>query len=148
VPVKAILQSNDKDCGPVCLQMIFEFYGLSFSIDKIREMCLAGDKGASLEEMQNTLRTAGFDTLVLYTDTGFLTQHVNPPGILFYENTKHFVIFEGSDEQGILIVDPVAGRRRYPIHLFEQSWINSHNSKGIVMIIEYAGSAKQQQYQL
>jgi len=35
-----IQQPDQKDCGPVCLKMIYKYYGISVSLERLRVLCV------------------------------------------------------------------------------------------------------------
>lgn len=46
--IKWIQQYDEKDCGPVCLAMIAQYYGKRVSIPKLREMAKTDKLGTNL----------------------------------------------------------------------------------------------------
>lgn len=51
------------DCGPVCLAMIAEHYGLHPDRDRLRQLCDLGKEGVSLLGISKAAEEIGFKTV-------------------------------------------------------------------------------------
>lgn len=112
-------QSNTYNCGPTCLEMLFDFYGIPYEPDKINEMCECAPRagtdhlkmieaaqkcGANVEAKEN----ATLDDILEALRSGH-------PVIVNYFNCKsgvgHFGVVKGVDEaqKALILADPKNG---------------------------------------
>ncbi|MEM9256530.1 MAG: cysteine peptidase family C39 domain-containing protein [Pseudomonadota bacterium] len=140
-------QHTEYSCGPVCLRMIFEHLGRSYSEEQLMRLCDAepvlgtshahlveevGREGFAYREDSNGRLADLIDSL----DAGYLpiVNYLNP-----LSNVGHYSIVNGYDgEEGVLIfADPSNGRdfsMRYED--FMMAWHNQdHTSIGWSLII-------------
>ena len=60
---KIFRQLDSMDCGPTCLKMIFNYYGLKVSRDRLRNDTQITKKGVSLLGIAQTAEKYGFKTI-------------------------------------------------------------------------------------
>ena len=66
-PIK--LQSLPQECGPVCLQMVSEYYGVSHSIQSLNELSkLDTEEGTSMGNIAEAADAIGMETLAVKID--------------------------------------------------------------------------------
>lgn len=59
----AINQLDRMDCGPTCLAMICKFYGRSFSISYLHNLCEISREGVSLYGIYVAAEKVGFQSI-------------------------------------------------------------------------------------
>lgn len=58
------LQENTSDCGPVCLKMIGEYYGIRYEINRLRQLSgTVDDTGTSLLGLSEAADSIGLKNL-------------------------------------------------------------------------------------
>lgn len=89
--IKTVYQPDSKDCGPTCLHVIARFYGKTYSIQHLRELCFITREGVSMLGICHAADSIGFDTLCVKISMSQLEQEMPLPCILFW-NHNHFVV--------------------------------------------------------
>lgn len=128
--MKAILQHDERDCGPACLAMISTYYGLKMPISKYRELTKADRAGANLYGLVDGARQIGLKSEALsgtpdelmnaiYNGTirfPFVAHVVSEGGML------HFIVIYGLKKGCFLVADPAKGKERLSSEHFFDSW--------------------------
>lgn len=133
--VKHKTQTNTYNCGPTCLEMLLDFYGMPYEPDEIDLLCETSPRGGTrnhkLVEAAEQLgarvmvkENAALEDIVKALESGH-------PVLVNYFNCKsgvgHFGIVKGVDEekQAFLLADPKNGDD-YPLTFehFSQHWHN------------------------
>lgn len=65
---KCILQNDETDCGPACLDAIFRKYGLKVSIAKIRDIAGTDRQGTNAHGLVKVIKHFGFQQKVVEAD--------------------------------------------------------------------------------
>src|SRR5262245_29498373 len=104
-----VQQLEATDCGAACLAMVLAYHGRHERLDTIREVMGTDRDGATALAILNAAgwfdlhgRGLGLDI----DDLAYLE-----PGTILHWEFNHFVVFERLHKDGIMIVDPAAGRR-------------------------------------
>ncbi|ROS88792.1 peptidase domain-containing ABC transporter [Bacteroides acidifaciens] len=131
------LQKDSMKCGPSCLQMIFEYYGLIVSDNTIDHLCSATKEGVSLLSLQEAALNYGFECFCVKLNIDKLAE-ITKPCILHWEQNHFVVLYEVSkDDKRYIIADPKKGIITYSReHLFNHwSYASSKEEMcGIAMI--------------
>lgn len=134
-------QLDEMDCGVVCLSMICNFFGKSFSIDYLKELSNTGRRGVSLKGIIGAANTLGFETLALKV---FFTQEEDEPPpftslslpcILHWKN-NHFVVLYKISESYAWVADPAEGKIKLKHSEFLHYWRSFSNSFGIALQLQ------------
>jgi ATP-binding cassette subfamily B protein len=56
-------QPDAMDCGATCLAMIAKHYGKTYTVQRLREMCVATREGVSMLGISDAAEKLGFKTL-------------------------------------------------------------------------------------
>ena len=100
------LQKDSMKCGPSCLQMIFEYYGLIVSDNTIDHLCSATKEGVSLLSLQEAALNYGFECFCVKLNIDKLAE-ITKPCILHWEQNHFVVLYEVSkDDKRYIIADP------------------------------------------
>ncbi|MBR6789292.1 MAG: TIR domain-containing protein [Oscillospiraceae bacterium] len=108
--VPTILQRNAAECGSASLSMIFAYYGLHLSLDRMNEETCTTEMGCNAGELMRTAKRFGFECRGYKKEVQDLKK-VRFPCIIHW-NFNHFVVLEEMTDGFALINDPVMGQRR------------------------------------
>lgn len=127
------------ECGAACLAMVCNHYGLSYSINKLSDICPATTEGVSMYGMNKTATTLGFRASSVKTSLDSLCE--GPFPIILYWKQNHFVILYKVDKNNtrFWIADPGKGKYNLKIEMFKINWISTQSNgkeKGIAMFLE------------
>ena len=142
-------QLDSMDCGPTCLRIIAKFYGKSYSLQTLRDMCHISREGVSLLGISDAAEKIGFRTMGVKITWEQLRDEADMPCIVHW-NQQHFaVVYKIRKERGeyfVYISDPAVGLLKYTEKQFLKSWVQSYGdngsleqgkkSQGIALILE------------
>lgn len=134
------IQTNAKDCGPICLKIISKYYGKNISFEKIRDVSETTRTGSNLLWLSEAAEYLGFKTLGVQINFITLQREVEFPCIIHW-NKNHFVVVYKIDDKGkVYISDPSYGLITYSKEEFIRLWIGENSSdtieEGIVLLLE------------
>lgn len=123
--IKYIKQEDEKDCGPVCLTMISNYYGKKVSIEKIRKIAGTDRNGTNLFGLIEVGKYLGLEITGVQAENTDNLKEINYPCIAHILNKKgleHFVIIEKIKNDTIYIVDPDSGKYATSLSEFDTYW--------------------------
>ena len=123
--IKFIKQLDEKDCGPVCMAMIANYYGLDISITKLREYGGTDLQGTNILGLMKIAEKLGFNADGVRAEKLESLYEINVPAIAHIvtkEGFQHFVIIERVKNNKVIIVDPAIGRGEQTLEEFSKSW--------------------------
>lgn len=101
------------DCGPACLKMLLNYYGIEASLEELREECNTRMCGASMATLVKVAKAHGMAEASTWGEPLQDLLKQDRPGIVWWMY-NHFVVYCGVDEKGdVVICNPARGR--YPI---------------------------------
>src|SRR5689334_1949842 len=89
-------QAEFKDCGPACLKMISEFYGKTFSLSYLQQLCETNRQGSNLSSLSSAAEKVGFRALGVKLNYVELIDQAPLPCIIHWRNTHFVVVFDTS----------------------------------------------------
>lgn len=98
-------QTNENNCGPACLKMIFEYYGKIYSEKYLGEMTHVNSNGTTMLELSDASEALGFKPIGLKVDFLNLSKNVNLPCIAYWKS-KHFVVVYRIEDSKVYVADP------------------------------------------
>lgn len=111
--VKPITTDKPTACGPACLNMLLEYYGVSVPLDTLIQECAVGVAGCSIATLSRVGKAHGLPDLAAWQMDAEDMLRQDRPAILWWKYT-HYVVFCGLNDQGEpVICNPAMGR--YPI---------------------------------
>ncbi len=140
MPFQFFPQYDTMDCGPACLQMIFNFYGNKVSIQQIREKAFLNKSGVSLLSLSNVAEAFGFEAIAAQLTIEQLLNEFSAPCILHWKG-DHFVVLLEASKQKIKIADPAHGILELPISSLREFWLQE-GADGVALFINYNNSIK------
>lgn len=123
--IKHIKQEFEKDCGPICLAMICDYYGKQVSIEKIRNISGTDRNGTNLFGLIKVGEYLGLKLTGVQAENTDNLKEINFPCIAHILNKKgfeHFVVLEKVVKDNLYIVDPDLGRYFISLDEFDTFW--------------------------
>lgn len=109
--VKPVTSPKPYDCGPTCLKMLLDYYGIDVPLEQLTRECAPTMVGTSAKTIMEVGRAHGLDMQTYSMDAAELVRQ-DRPAIVFWKY-QHFVVFCGRDEDGrVSICNPDLGRYR------------------------------------
>jgi len=100
--------SELNECGLACLAAISAYFEGEPGLAEIRRLAVPSGRGETLLELRNLAERIGLSARGVKVGVGALAQ-LAPPAILHWD-MNHFVVLERVTKNGIVIMDPAAGR--------------------------------------
>lgn len=132
-----ILQENSLDCGPVCLQMIAEWYDEKCTIEELSEWAKLDSTGTSLWGLSVASDSLDFEPIAVKIPFHFFVDAALLPAIIHW-NGNHFVVVYKADWNRVWVADPAYGKRIYSKEEFLKYWLRNQKSDkeaGIVLLL-------------
>ena len=140
--VKFIKEKYPYECGPRCLQMIFESFGKEIEFEEIANRSnMDSLEGTSILDLSETAKFYNFETLIvksLYSsinDDEFSLQDAPLPAIAHWQG-NYFVVVEKVTQNKSTIVHPKLGRIVLSREDFKSSWLQNDSNMGVIMLLE------------
>lgn len=111
--VKPITSRKETDCGPTCLKMLLNYYGLEdVPLDQLIEECNVGITGCTAKDVMRAGRLHGLDMKAYKCEAEDILTSDRPSIVWWMYN--HFVVYSGIDEETgkVVICNPDKGRYR------------------------------------
>lgn len=114
-------QSDAMDCGPNCLRMIAAYYGKSFALGHLRNLCVISRQGVTFAGLQDAAVHLGFKALPAELTFPVLRDKVTLPCMLHWE-MHHYVVVYRITKEKVYVADPAIGKVMYSAKEFQQKW--------------------------
>ncbi|GAB3336887.1 peptidase domain-containing ABC transporter [Larkinella ripae] len=108
------------DCGPTCLAMVFQHYGVSDAKHVLTKLSGISQEGSSLYTLMEVAENFGCKAEGYELDYPYL-QQIQLPCIAHYEGQHFVVVYEATDSH-VRIADPAFGKVRYSKEEFQNKW--------------------------
>ena len=127
--IKIVKQHDIKDCGPACLSMIFQCYGLILPLAELREKTKADSDGVNLFGLVGCATKFGFSAQALNGDLpqlmyGIKSGEIKLPTIarIVANGIEHYVVVYKISKNWIYIADPADGKKKMGHSTFASVW--------------------------
>jgi ATP-binding cassette subfamily B protein len=110
------------DCGPVCLKMIFNYYGMKISDEAIRQACGLTKDGVSLLGLAEAAEKFGLSTLGVRLTLDRLVSDAILPCIVHWENYHYVVLTPDTTSDELIVADPGVGLVTFSRAEFSKKW--------------------------
>lgn len=130
--VKPVTSKGQLDCGPACLKMLLDYYGIDVPLDQLTEECSPKLVGTTAADLMRVGREHGLSMQCYSMDADELVRQ-DRPAIVFWRY-QHWCVFAGTDEGGrVWLCNPSRGRYRVEYDTFAKllSGIKSHPDQGV-----------------
>ncbi|PRP94802.1 peptidase domain-containing ABC transporter [Enhygromyxa salina] len=124
-----IAQLTAADCGAACLAMVLRYYGRDRPLEELREATAADRDGVSALAILRAARGYGLRGRGVQIESLDDLELV-PRGAILHWEFNHFVVFDGVDRRGVVILDPAYGRRRVSPGEFDRA------CTGVALLLE------------
>jgi len=128
------IQPDQMACGPTCLRIIAEYYGLKCTLNDILSITKTTRTGSNLLGLSEAAEKIGFKTSALKIALEDLFKNIKLPCIAHW-NQQHFVVIYKIKNNKIYISDPAHGLLTYKTDEFTRYW-GDNNSEGIALLLE------------
>lgn len=131
--IKCIKQIDPKECGPVCMAMISDYYGFRVSVSKLREYGGTDLQGTNIKGIIKIGEYLGLDVKGVRAESPTALFKIELPAIahiITTEGMTHFIIIEKIKNNKIHIVDPAKGKKKEKLEDFVKYWT------GILLLIK------------
>lgn len=133
--INFVRQLDNMDCGAACLKMVAHYYGKSHSLDKLRDLSKITKEGVSLLGLSEAAGKIGFRALMVRVPLKSLVRDCPLPVILHW-NQEHFIVLYKVSKNKFFIADPGTGLVTIDRETLINSWENSLDGKGVVLLLE------------
>ena len=120
--VKPITSQIHLDCGPTCLKMLLEYYGISVSLEELNRECNVRLRGCTARDIKRTGIAHGLDIQIWADSTDEQVDELinqDRPAIIWWKY-NHFCVFCGKDDKGdVVICNPDRGRYSLSVGTFK-----------------------------
>lgn len=136
-PARTLHQLDGRDCGPTCLRIVADHYGIVLSADDIRRRCDTGKNGTSFRALTETAIELGFDAMPTTISFEALVNDVPLPCIIHWNNGHYVVVLKINGRKRVKVADPSDGSiRNMEMHNFQSYWIMPGHTGGHALLLE------------
>ena len=128
------IQHDQMDCGPACLKIMAKFYGKTFSMKYLRDLCYITREGVSLFDIGRAAEEIGFRTLAIKISFEDLEKKMPLPVIVHWQQ-RHFAVVYKITKKKIYVSDPALGLVSYTRKEYKNAWEVTDGS-GAILILE------------
>ena len=114
-------QFDTMDCGPACLAMVSQYYGKTYTLQRLRELSFITRQGVSLLGISDAAEAIGMRTTGVRISFEQLTKEARLPLIAHWKQ-QHFVVVHRIHKGHVFVADPGHGLIKYRVNEFLQGW--------------------------
>ncbi|MDC1162450.1 cysteine peptidase family C39 domain-containing protein [Tenacibaculum sp.] len=133
-----ILQNGAKQCGPICLQMISQYYEKNIGIGELEKLSGMDDSvGVSLLGLYEAAENIGFRAMGVKISYKQLTEAPLPA--IIHWNNNHFIVVYRIENDVVWVADPNLGKIQYSKEALCENWLKpeiASSREGIALLIE------------
>lgn len=113
-------QQSVSDCGAACLNMVGQYWGKNFSLNRLRDLANVNRNGSTLRGLAFAAETIGFVTRPVKATLDRLTDQ-KLPAIAHWDNNHYIVVYE-INKKNVIVGDPAIGQRILTHREFQAGW--------------------------
>jgi len=124
------------DCGPTCLKMIANYYGIDFCVGDMKNIDRIAYEGSSILDLMDAAKKIGLASTVLEIDINLINMVVLP--VILYWKKHHFVVLFKIKRNFYFIADPSKGALKLSKTDFSnglQNQLSNDRCSGILMTL-------------
>jgi ATP-binding cassette, subfamily B, bacterial len=118
--VPFVRQMTGTECGAACLAMVLRYFGKQVTLEEVRDVMGVNRDGSTALQIVNAARFYGLRARGVSVGPDDL-DCLDPGTVLFWE-FNHFVVYERSRKQAMVVLDPQHGRRTVPLERFRRAF--------------------------
>lgn len=120
------MQQDFADCGVACMASLINYYGGSYSIERLRELSGASKEGVTLRGLYELANQIGFQAEGYTSSVAELRKTQIPVilHVLIQEKYYHYVVCYGYGKNRFIIHDPAYGLRQLHAEELEAIWVS------------------------
>jgi ABC-type bacteriocin/lantibiotic exporter with double-glycine peptidase domain len=118
--VPYVAQLSQVDCGAACLAMVLGYWGREVTLQEVHSEAGLTIHGLSARTLLEAGQRMGLVGRAAQVDIDEL--HLLEPGTILHWEFKHFVVFDELRKDGVVVVDPAAGRRFVSMERFRKAF--------------------------
>lgn len=120
-----VLQHNEADCGAACLGAIAKHYGLSLTLNRLREAVGTGQQGTTLLGLQRGADALGFNARSVRAAPQVVErlEEAPLPAIIHWQG-NHWVVLYGQRKDQYVVADPAVGVRYLSRQELCEGWLD------------------------
>lgn len=127
------IQNETNDCGPTCLKMIADFYGIDLGLIYVKRKFKMRKAGVSMLDIHKAAETIGFESTGIKINIQQLKKIVQDVPVIFHYNENHFVIIYRAPRPQktgqFFVADPSQGLVKYKEEEFLKFWSGYHRQE-------------------
>lgn len=117
------IQTDARDCGPTCLQIIAKYYGEYHELSELRRLMETGREGSSVLDIINAAQKINI-RCTPYSISFFKFRKEAPLPVIVHWKQTHFLVVYKITEHHIYVSDPGAGLYRMTLKDFASGWLS------------------------
>ena len=133
--VKPVTSEKPFDCGPTCLAMLLDYYGIEVPLDQLTKECGLSLAGSTASDLMRVARLHGLEDVQCFSMDAEELVRQDRPAIVHWK-FGHWIVFAGTDEAGrVSICNPDMGRYRMSAETFKTYFtgLESHPGQGVAI---------------
>ncbi len=134
IKLKAFKQTKKTYCGPICLKIILNYFGINVSEDKLVKLCKTdahGSRAINIVKAANDLGLKGFvkDFCEIKDLRNYVVKKKLPVIVAWFSyDDTHYSVVVGLDNKNIYLVDPEEDHiRQIKLNIFRRLWFDFTN---------------------
>ncbi len=134
--IKFVRQVDSTDCGTACLSMITHYFGASYTLDYLNELCQKSITGIDFMSLSNAANQVGLSTSAIRMGVNDFSEETLP--CILHWNNNHFVVLYKVQKLGRTtyyhIADPAFKKHKVTKLLFEKQFLKANVDIGYAML--------------
>lgn len=130
-------QKNATDCGPSCLRMIANYYGMTYSLDSLTALCSTSPEGTTVFGLGQAAEFIGLNAMAVFVTYETLYKVPLPAIALWLHH--HYIVIYLVKKNKVYVADPIKGLKMYTKYKFIEGWLNwdkSEKVQGMLLLLE------------
>ena len=127
--VKVVTSAKQVDCGPTCLKMLLDYYGIEVDLDALIQECNTGIVGCTGLDLKRVGNAHGLDMHAFKTESAEDMLYTDRPSIVHWKY-GHWCIYCGMDNGKAVIINPDRGKYHMAVDTFAAMYSGTFLTNG------------------
>ena len=117
------MQTEANNCGPTCIKMISDYYGVYRKLSFYNELVELDSNGTTIDELVGAGRQLNFTSgkhIITYDQL----LELNSFPLIVHWNSSHFIVVYEANQNTVWVADPLLGRQSYSRSDFCKQWVH------------------------